>query len=350
MKYSSGILSGLLKPKYAIIKNLLGDDYDSSHGVDIFIDLNTFVSAMCSSMKYLSSLALLSNETDGEADIVSSLIHIILHWKNFSRRWDDTRIFLLMNDIDSTSCYEQQYLKSYLSAYRYKMSNSNKATLRYYLSEAVKLTQKVLQFVPNSYLITTDKCDALVIPKLIDDYENNDRHRIIVSGNNMYTGYMFEKNTKLIFSKCRHNGISQVYDPLMVAQSISKIDDDIINVFLTNKVYYNILNIIIGDPDRAILGTTNLGTTRIATTLLRNLDKNIIPKNPKTIDTVIDSIDEQLRQYVLQSYPLVDIKLHSDMIPMSYIEKIKSEQMIDKIDIDGLSSFNIDGVNLIELV
>lgn len=347
MKYSSGILSGMVKPKYVLIKNLIGEDFDYSHGVDIFIDLNTFINSMCSSTKYLSALPFDENP---QTDMMSSLIHILLHWKNFSRRWDDVRIFLLMNDFNTDSCYEQQHLRSYLSAYKFKFENNSRAQLKYHLNETLTLLQKILQFVPKSYLIKCDKCDAFVIPHMIDDYENNERKRIIVTGNNIFTGYMFEKETKVIFSKCRNTGVSQVYDPLMVAQSIAKVNDDIIKVFISNKVYYNLLNIIIGDPDRAILGTTNTGTTRIASSLLRNLEKNLIPKNPKTIDAIISAIDPQLQQYVKHTYPLIDVKSHANMIPPSYIEKIKSEQMIDKIDIDGLNSFSIDGVNLIELI
>jgi hypothetical protein len=44
------------------------------------------------------------------------------------------------------------------------------------------------------------------------------------------------------------------------------------------------------------------------------------------------------------------LKTHSDMVKQSSIETIKSEQMIDNIDIDGLREFSIDGINLLELL
>ena len=44
------------------------------------------------------------------------------------------------------------------------------------------------------------------------------------------------------------------------------------------------------------------------------------------------------------------IKSHAELIPRSSIESIKSEQMIDMIDIDSLRQLSIDGVNLLELV
>ena len=345
--YPSGILSGLVKPKYALIKNVIGENYEPKHGIDIFIDLNTFISAMCSSTKYLSSLPFSSNI---EADIVSSLVHILLHWKNFSRRWDDVRIFMIMNDYDNKGCYEYKILKSYLAPYNHKLNNERYTQLKYHLTEALNIMQKVLRYVPNSYLIRCDKFDSLVFPALIDDYDIKLRDRIIVSGNNLFTGYAFEKNCKVIFSKCRRMGISQLYDPLMIAQSISKIDDDVMKTFVTNKVFYNLLNVIIGDYDRGILGMTNIGISRFASDLLRNVEKGLIPTNPKPIESVLPAVEENFHQYIMQSYPLIDIKSHAELIPRSSIESIKSEQMIDMIDIDSLRQLSIDGVNLLELV
>ena len=145
-------------------------------------------------------------------------------------------------------------------------------------------------------------------------------------------------------------GISQLYDPLMIAQSISKIDDDVMKTFVTNKVFYNLLNVIIGDYDRGILGMTNIGISRFASDLLRNVEKGLIPTNPKTIESVLPAVEENFHQYIMKSYPLIDIKSHAELIPRSSIESIKSEQMIDMIDIDSLRQLSIDGVNLLELV
>jgi len=46
---------------------------------------------------------------------------------------------------------------------------------------------------------------------------------------------------------------------------------------------------------------------------------------------------------------LVDIDTHTGLIPESIIAKVKSE-MIDLYDIDGLRSFNVQGLNLLELL
>lgn len=345
--YPSGKLSGMVKPKYMVINNLLGDDFDASHGVDIFIDINTFIGSMLSSKNYLGAIAF--NE-DAIGDIVSSFIHIALHWKNFSRKWDDVKIFMIMNDYESPTCCEQRHVKSYLHPYKDNVNSERYDTVRYYLTEAISLTQKVLQFIPNIYLIKCKDFDSLVFPSVIKGYDINNRKRIIVTGHNMFTGYMFENNCRVIYSKCRYNGISQVYDPQMIASSISKIDDDIISVFVQNKVFYNLLNVIVGDFDRGILGISGIGISRIASDIIRSVEKGTIPTNPKSVNSVLSVIDKSYHSYIEQSYPLVDIKTHSDMVKQSSIETIKSEQMIDNIDIDGLRQFSIDGVNLLELV
>ena len=116
-----------------------------------------------------------------------------------------------------------------------------------------------------------------------------------------------------------------------------------------NKVFYNLLNAIVGDFDRGLIGLTQLGISKFATTLLRAVEKRDIPNDPKSIETVLPIIDEAYHTYLKQSYPLVDIESHTQMIPMSMIEKVKSS-MIDLYDIDGLSSFSIQGLNLLELL
>ena len=345
--YSSGILTGMIKPKYLIIKNLLGDEFDYSHGVDIFIDLNTFITSMMTSRNYLASLPFNDN---AQADIVSSFIHTALHWKNFSRQWDDVKIYMIMNDYDAGECCEHKLIKSYLHQYKNNISGDRYAQLKYYLTEAISLTQKVLNFIPNIYLIKCSEFDSLVFPSVIKGYEVNHRKRIIVTGNNLFTGYMFETNCRVIYSKCRHTGVSQVYDPIMITKSISKIDDDIMSVFTKNKVFYNMLNVIIGDFDRCLIGMNGIGISRFAADLIRSLEKGDIPSDPKSYNSIMSAIDPNFHSYVQTAYPLVDLKTHSDMVKQSSIEKIKSEQMIDNIDIDGLREFSIDGVNLLELI
>lgn len=346
--YSSGILSGTVKPKYLIIKSLLGDEYDTSRGVDIFIDLNTFIGAMLSSRNYLTSLPFNEN---AEADIVSSLVHIALHWKNFSRQWEDVKIYMVMNDyVDNPLCCEQKIIKSYLHPYKNTINGSRYDNVRYYITEAVNITQKVFNFIPNLYLVKCKDFDSLVFPNVIKGYEVNNRKRIIVTGNNLFTGYMYETNCRVIYSKCRHNGITQVYDPVMIAKSISKIDDEIVETFTKNKVFYNLLNVIVGDFDRGILGMNGIGISRVAAELARSIEKGAIPLEPKSFNSVLPVIDQTFHSYVTTAYPLVDLKTHSNMVKQSSIETIKTEQLIDNIDIDGLRQFSIDGVNLLELL
>lgn len=345
--YSSGILSGMVKPKYLIIKNLLGEDFDPSPGVDIFIDINTFINSLLTSQKYLSALPFSEN---AEADIVASFVKIALHWKNFTRQWDDAKIYMVLNDYESIKCCEQSIVKSYLHPYKDKINSDKYNNLRYYLTEAINLTQKVFQFIPNIYLIKCKDFDSLVFPSVLKAYDINNRKRIIVTGNNLFTGYMFESNCKIIYSKCRHQGISQVYDPSMIVKSIAKIDDDIIDTFLKNKVFFNLLNVIIGDFERGILGMNGFGISRVAAEIARGLEKGLIPNNPKSCESIMDVVDKGFHSYIKQAYPLVDIQSHSLLVKQSSIETIKSEQMIDNIDIDGLREFSIDGVNLLELI
>jgi hypothetical protein len=189
----------------------------------------------------------------------------------------------------------------------------------------------------------------MVLPNIIDNYETNGRTRFIVSGSSLMTGYNFMKNTQVAYSCYRFNGMTQYSDPLMIVQTLTKIDSDLMNAFIQNKVFYNLLNTIIGDKDRGIIGITQLGITTFANELLRSIEKREVPASPKSIETVLPVINEQYHEYLIKNYKLTDIELHSNMIPLSIIEKTRAK-LVDKSDIDTLMKFNIGGLNLMELI
>jgi hypothetical protein len=199
------------------------------------------------------------------------------------------------------------------------------------------------------YLITCSEFDTLVLPNVLDDYAKSGRSRIIVSGNPLMTGYHMLPNTKVIYVKYKRNGVQQLSDPLMIVQSITKVDDEIVEEFTKNKVFYNLLNVIVGDYDRAILGLTQVGITSSAYNLLRGVEQGKIRNDPKSVESVLPVIDEHYHDYVITNYPLVDIELHTQMVPQSAIQNVKAN-MIDLVDIDGLRSLSIDGLNLLELL
>ena len=344
--YSIGPLTGSLKPKYRVISNVLGDDFDPSNGVDIFIDLNTLVSTLGSSQKFQRSLPFAE---DVEAELISGILMILKHWKDYSRKWENARIFLIVNDFDMGALCEQSILKSYLVPYVHKFGNEKYKQFVYYWTEAIKRVEIILKYIPGSYLIRCKRFDSYVIPNVIDDYEHNERRRIIISGNSLMTNYHYMKNCYVMYSRYKSTGMCQLSDPLMIVQSITKIDDDIMIAFIKNKVFYNLLNTIVGHFDTGIIGLTQLGISRFAADLLRAVEKREIPDKPKSIESVFPAIDKAYHEYLRQTYPLVDIPLHSDLVTMSQIEKIKSE-LVDLYDIDSLRALSINGLNLLELM
>jgi hypothetical protein len=92
-----------------------------------------------------------------------------------------------------------------------------------------------------------------------------------------------------------------------------------------------------------------MGITTFAYTLLRGVEQGKIRNDPKSVESVLPVIDKVYHDYVLSAYPLVDIEQHTQMIPQSSIQNMKST-MIDLVDIDGLRSLSIDGLNLLELL
>lgn len=346
-KVSSGVITGMLKTRYKVISTILGELYNPTKGLDIYLDFDTFIKSLSGYQKYLNYLPFSGN--DVEIDLISSFLTTLNHWKNFAKKWDNVRIIGIMNSLTSEKICERKHLKSYLIPYQHKFKNDKYQQFTYYLTEAVKKTQTILKYVPNMYLITCSEFDSLVFPNLLDDYQKSGRERIIVSGNPLFTGYHMLPNTKVIYVKFKRSGVQQLSDPVMIVQSITKVEDDIVSEFTKNKVFYNLLNVIVGDFDRAILGLTQVGITSFAYNLLRGVEQGKIRSDPKSIESVLPVVDKVYHDYVITNYPLVDIELHSQMIPQSAIQNTKSS-MIDLVDIDGLRNLSIDGLNLLELL
>lgn len=347
-EYSIGPLTGSLKPKFKRISIALGEDFNPEHGVDFFFDLNTLVSTLMTSQKFLLKLPF-AEEDAVVMDMIESILSILHHWKIYSRNISDKRFFFLFNDFEICAMAEQPVMKSYLSPYTHKIGGEKYNQLRYFWNEAIKRIEIILKYVPQSYFIHCDRFDSYVIPQLMWNYDEKERHRVIVTGSPFFTNYIYMKNTHVIYSRYGKNGMNQLDDPLMIVQAISKIDEEVMGTFIKNKVFYNLLSSIIGNFDRGIIGLTQLGLSSFAIDLLRSIEKYEIPNNPSSIESVLPAVKPTFHAYLRQVYPLVDIESHAQLVTPSMLEKVKST-MIDLYDIDSLSKLQAGSLNLIDLL
>lgn len=344
MDYTLGRLCAVVKPKYRVISTILGETFNPTKGLDVFIDLNSVLEASASSQKYMNAMAFASDVAE---DMLNSILMILKHWKDYTRKYENTRIFMLINDFKMDEMFEHAQLKSYMVPFVNKFNNERYEQLKYYWTECLKRVKVVLKYIPGSYLIQTNKCDTYVIPNLLDSYD--ERQRIVVSGSSMMTNYHYMKNTHIIYSRYRVTGMCQLSDPIMIVQTLSKIDEPIMETFTKNKLFYNLLSAIVGDKMRGLIGLTQMGITSFADTLLRSVEKRDIPADPKSLDVVLPVIKTDYHDYLKQVYPLIDIESHTQMIPLSYITELKSE-MIDLYDIDSLRAITVKDLNLLELL
>ena len=353
MKYSIGHLSGVVKPKYRVISTILGEDFDPKDGLDVFIDLDAILLSAISSQKYRQCLPF---ESDITPDIVSTMLFTLKHWKDYTRKYNNVRLFLLSNKLDKRELYENKHMKTYLlplmemfSSNGCDLGGSVMSQIAYHWGEALKVVGKIIEYVPGAYLITPEKCDSYIIPNIVDDYNKNKRERIIISKTSLMTNYLYTPRTHVIYSRYKATGMCQLSNPLMIVQSLTKIDDDIMTAFTTNRVFFNMLNAIVGDKHRGLMGVTQMGITAFAETLIRSVERGDIPKDPKSIESVLPCVKEGFREYLIQTYPLIDIGLHTQLIPESYVKTIRTS-IVDRYDMDSLHKFSIDGLNLMELV
>ena len=283
--FDMGPLFGMLKPKFRVISTALGEEFNPPEGVDFFFDLNSIVTALANSNKFLSKLPF----SDGcEMDIISNTLGILLHWKNFARNLTDVRYFIIVNDMDISALAEKDAIKNYLTPFVKKMSGERYKQFVYYWNEAIKRVEIILKYVPSAYFVRCDKFDSYVVPNLMWDYEHTNRHRVIVTSNPFFTNYVYMKNAHIIYSRYNGYKINQLFEPAMIVQAVSRIDEDVMTTFIRNRVFYNILSEIIGDFDRGIIGLTQLGLSTFAADLLRAVERHEVPENPTSIERIED--------------------------------------------------------------
>jgi hypothetical protein len=282
-------------------------------------------------------------------DIISNTLGILLHWKKFARNLTDVRYFIIVNDMQISALAEKDAIKNYLTPFVKKMDGERYKQFVYYWNEAIKRIEIILKYVPSAYFVRCDKFDSYVVPNLMWDYEHTNRHRVIVTSNPFFTNYVYMKNAHILYSRYNGYKINQLFEPAMIVQAVSKIDEDVMTTFIKNRVFYNILSEIIGDFDRGIIGLTQLGLSTFAADLLRAVERHEVPENPSSIESVLPVIKPTFHDYLRRAYPLVDIPSHTNMIKPSMIEKVKSN-LVDLYDIDGLSQINVEGMNLLELL
>jgi hypothetical protein len=344
--FDMGPLFGMLKPKFRVISTALGEEFNPTEGVDFFFDLNSIVTALANSNKFLSKLPF----SEGcEMDIISNTLGILLHWKKFARNLTDVRYFIIVNVMQISALAEKDAIKNYLTPFVKKMDGERYKQFVYYWNEAIKRIEIILKYVPSAYFVRCDKFDSYVVPNLMWDYEHTNRHRVIVTSNPFFTNYVYMKNAHILYSRYNGYKINQLFEPAMIVQAVSKIDEDVMTTFIKNRVFYNILSEIIGDFDRGIIGLTQLGLSTFAADLLRAVERHEVPENPSSIESVLPVIKPTFHDYLRRAYPLVDIPSHTNMIKPSMIEKVKSN-LVDLYDIDGLSQINVEGMNLLELL
>lgn len=341
--YSIGPITGVyLKPKYSLINTQLGETFTPGNGLDIFIDLNTLVHALGTAPKYLNSLPFADNI---QADLVASILGVLKHWKDYARKYDGSRIFLMVNDFDMGGLAEQEVSNAYLAPFLNKYNQERFSLFTYNWTEAMKILEAVLKYVPGSYLVRCRRLDNFIIPNIVDDYSKNGRFRLIVSDSPIMTIYNLENNTRVMYSRFR----SMMSEPDMIVKSISKINDDIMTTFIKNKVFYSLLLILIGDFNRGLIGISQLGISTFANELLRAVERGEIPTDPKSIESVLPIILPELHDSMRKEYKLISIEEHTQLIPKSLVEKVRSD-MVDMYDIDGLSKLKVEDFNLIELL
>jgi hypothetical protein len=348
MKYSMGRLSGSLKVKYKTINAILGEEFldEWNGGFDVFIDLDTLFTAAAGSKKYMTELPF----SEGvESDMAETILTTLLHWKNYMRRRENSRIFLICKKFELMCAPEREIQKTYLVPWQNKYNEDRYKQITYYWNECLKIIEKILNFVPNSYLIHCQRMDAYIVPEVIRSITETPRRRIIVSGSPLYTQYMFEPDTKVIYTRYIHTGIQQLADPIMITQAITHINEEVMAEFCKSSVFYAVLNAIIGDFNRGLIGVVNAGISKLSTDILRGVERREIPINPKSVDSVLRVIPPTMHDYIKKSFTLIDIQSHLNLVSPSLRHKVQ-EKMVDKYDIDSLSQLSVKGLNLIELL
>ena len=284
----------------------------------------------------------LVTETNFPRDIAADILNLAAHYKRFFRgNRLETRVFLYMTDLDSTSFKEEAYNEDYRSYYLNKFNGNPRYSE---LSEKLKSeifpeVKQIMEFIPNVYLCVTKNMDASVVPAVIAEKYPTSKN-VVVTGDVYDTQYNFWKGFVVHYIRKSPLYSSTSWSLKGYLREIFKKEPDEgteVNILSNLSMYLCVLSVL-GEKARSIDPIRKLGPATVLKLLRQGIESKMITYKTESIDIIKEVFPIEAQE-----------ELVSNFYQFSIQEKVKDLTDKDKFDITSCIVDRFDNNSLLKL-
>ena len=336
----------LLKMKYK--------DYDESltqknilqenDKVNIFINFEAVLKNMSTIRDLENKLVL---QRDFKTIVISNTLNLIGHYKRFLvNNGLDTRVYLYMTDLESTSfaqCfynedYRSYFINKYMKNHRYVFFTD---ILR---KEILPEIKTYCAFIPDVYFISSKNIEGSLIPYIIAK-DDTSRKNLIISGdlydsqyvyfNNFITHIFTRSNGPTTIRSSKEEFLSYIYKK----KDVKELDNRVMKLFSNYPLYCGLLSVL-GNKLRSIDDIDGIKAASFQKLLEDGIEKKKIQEttsNPKLLREIFSDTEDQ--EDFSNNFYCTSIDSMYNELTKTDIRSILYQKE-DRIDIESLKVLN----------
>lgn len=274
-------------------------------------------------------------------ELESAILNLVANYRMyFNKERTVPSIYLYYTELASDAHEMTTYNKFYRSYYTNKyLQNPNYKSIGQIMTEIIiPEIELILSYVPNCYFVKSKRFDGSLIPSIISKFNPSSKN-VIITTDVFDTLYLLKEEFNTIYIKRRYSNFKVISDLESCIQSIITDGNPFdLNIF-TSEMYYKLLLSIKGSRIRNIKSAKGFGYVKFLNLLSDGMDKGVVLKDYKSINSVLDLFPEKYRRDIKGAFSCTDLGTQYALLTESDIDSIKL-QLVNNIDISSLEALN----------
>jgi len=332
------------KVKYQLLDKLFKPykgSFERGGTINIYIDINSLLKSFYNP----TTIDLFNSFNNNDSKIFTSeIFNIIGHYRHYFARYHEMyTTFYLFNSFDKSS-YHLSISEDYKENFYEKRLDENSTTniLNKIIENEFKLISRIINYVPNTYYINTNKLDPSSIPYYIINYKENKMNEInlVISNDILQYQLLGSDISNILILELRGEKTKlisnfNVIDELVKSTKPKNLDENSYKDFSPDLL--NILYGLISNKDYNISGVKRMGVLRGIKFILEKINSNkLFPRKYFPTDDIQLFDDVKDNDKFLNNLKLIDFCNNIE----TNIDKYDKIQFLDLIDYQGFRLFN----------
>lgn len=307
--------------------------------VNVFINLESVLNHITAVRDIDKKLV---GDTNFPKDMTVDILNLAAHYKRFFRGNKlETRVFIYMTDLDSTSFKEYSYNEDYRSYYLNKYNgNPRYSELTNKLkTEIIPEVKQIAEFIPNVYFCMSKNIDGSLIPAVISEKYPTSKN-VIITGDIYDTQYNFQQNFSVHYVRKSPMYSSTSWSLRGYLREIFKKEPDEgteTNIISNLSMYLSVLSVL-GEKYRSIDPIKKIGPATVIKMLRQAIESKVITRNTESIELIKEAFPTDVQEQLIENFYQFYIN-----------DKLKELSDKDKFDIASCIVDRFDNNSLLKL-